>query len=258
MQSEHEIICAELAHGEAFQQHRISGQIADHHPFGFVAGVVGHHIAEVGESGNTGEIDHLAAAAGVEITQPVIAAAEDEGIATAAADQQVIAVAAVQEIAAITTFQRIPARVAEQILAAAAAVHLVLAAPALHQVAAAIAEQPVVATFARDIVAAAATADHVAGAAAAQLIVGIVADITAYNPDGAFDVILIDRTLHMLARPSWLKVLKTMLDHVNGNGWLLIADEASNIKDFETVVATHAASWTTDLSRRGYLFLHRC
>ncbi|NNE79756.1 MAG: methyltransferase domain-containing protein [Silicimonas sp.] len=86
---------------------------------------------------------------------------------------------------------------------------------------------------------------------------GVVADIVSYRPDGAFDVILIDRTLHMLARPARLAVLKTMLDHVNGNGWLLIADEAANIADFETVASAHPANWTTELSRRGYLFLRR-
>ena len=86
---------------------------------------------------------------------------------------------------------------------------------------------------------------------------GVIADIAAYEPDGEFDVILIDRTLHMLARTARLTVLKTMLDHVGGHGWVLIADEASNIEDFEAVVSAHVASWTTELSRRGYLFLRR-
>lgn len=86
---------------------------------------------------------------------------------------------------------------------------------------------------------------------------GIVADISVFRSTGAFDVILIDRTLHMLAHSTRLAVLKTMLDLVNSNGWLLIADETSNIEDFKTVVSAHAANWTTELSRRGYLFLRR-
>lgn len=86
---------------------------------------------------------------------------------------------------------------------------------------------------------------------------GVVADIATYEPDGTFDVILIDRTLHMLARPARLSALKTMLDHLNDQGWLLIADEASNIEDFEKIILAHSAKWKTELSRRGYLFLRR-
>jgi SAM-dependent methyltransferase len=86
---------------------------------------------------------------------------------------------------------------------------------------------------------------------------GVVADIATYNPDGVFDVILIDRTLHMLDLPVQLSVLKMLLDHVSRNGWLLIADEASNIERFETAVSVHEANWTTETSHRGYLFFRR-
>lgn len=86
---------------------------------------------------------------------------------------------------------------------------------------------------------------------------GVVADIATYKPSRTFDIILIDRTLHMLALPTRLAVLKTMLDHVNESGWLLIADEASNIEEFEVAHSTHVANWTTELSQRGYLFLRR-
>lgn len=85
----------------------------------------------------------------------------------------------------------------------------------------------------------------------------VVADVAAYKPDGVFDVIVIDRTLHMLAAPTRRAVLGTMLDHVDENGWLLIADETSNIEDFKTVASAHEADWATSLSRRGYLFLRR-
>ena len=61
----------------------------------------------------------------------------------------------------------------------------------------------------------------------------------------------------MLAPPTRLAVLKTMLDHVAETGWLLIADEASNIEKFEAVASDHAAEWKVELSRRGYLFLSR-
>jgi 2-polyprenyl-3-methyl-5-hydroxy-6-metoxy-1,4-benzoquinol methylase len=86
---------------------------------------------------------------------------------------------------------------------------------------------------------------------------GVVADIASYKPDGIFHVILIDRTLHMLTQQARLSTLKTMLDHVSKQGWILIADEVSNIKDFEMVVTEHPANWKTELSLRGNLFLRR-
>ena len=87
---------------------------------------------------------------------------------------------------------------------------------------------------------------------------GIVEDITTFTPDDLFDVILIDRTLHMLAAPARLAVLRKMLDHVAVDGWLLIADEASNMAAFKDEIARHSVRWATKLSRRGYLFLRRC
>lgn len=85
----------------------------------------------------------------------------------------------------------------------------------------------------------------------------VVADVATYEPKGVFDVILIDRTLHMLARPTRLATLERLLDHVSQTGWLLIADEPSNIDDFKTVLANHKADWKTELSKRGCLFSRR-
>lgn len=89
------------------------------------------------------------------------------------------------------------------------------------------------------------------------LIEGAVADITTYTPAGLFDLILIDRTLHMLELPTRLMVLNRLVDHVAENGWLLILDEASSIGEFETTVAAHATNWKTEFPHRGFLFLRR-
>lgn len=98
---------------------------------------------------------------------------------------------------------------------------------------------------------------HACAARESLPIEGIVADITSYQPNGLFDVILIDRTLHMLARDERCSVLGKLLDHVDGHGWLLIADEASNIGDFKAVVAAHGAAWRIAVQKRGYLFAQR-
>ncbi|WP_371168882.1 class I SAM-dependent methyltransferase [Aliiroseovarius sp. 2305UL8-7] len=88
-------------------------------------------------------------------------------------------------------------------------------------------------------------------------ITGIVADLTGYAPGDTYDVILIDRTLHMLTRAARQDLLARLLDHVEPNGWVLIADEASNIVDFEQVISDHSATWTTKYGERGYLFVQR-
>ncbi|MBV7379672.1 class I SAM-dependent methyltransferase [Maritimibacter dapengensis] len=86
---------------------------------------------------------------------------------------------------------------------------------------------------------------------------GVVADIASYEPVGFFDIVLIDRTLHMLARQERLTVLGRLLDHVEKQGWVLIADETSNIEDFKSVLSAHPACWHTALSHGGKLFLCR-
>ena len=86
---------------------------------------------------------------------------------------------------------------------------------------------------------------------------GVVADISSFEPDGTFDVLLIDRTLHMLAEDARHSVLSRLLNHVNERGWLIIADEASNIQGFENVILAHKADWVSELRNQGYLFVRR-
>ncbi|SHH74880.1 class I SAM-dependent methyltransferase [Cognatishimia maritima] len=86
---------------------------------------------------------------------------------------------------------------------------------------------------------------------------GLVADITKYTPDGNFEIILIDRTLHMLDQTAQRHVLTTLLDHVTPKGWVLIADETSNIAGFRQTIAAHHSTCSIQYAKRGYLFLQR-
>lgn len=86
---------------------------------------------------------------------------------------------------------------------------------------------------------------------------GIVADITEYEPDENFDVVLIDRTLHMLDETDRLTTLQTLLDRVGRGGWCLIADERTNIAGFKRVAASHRVEWEIVKEQKGYLFLCR-
>ena len=96
-----------------------------------------------------------------------------------------------------------------------------------------------------------------AGEAEGLKISGIAADIVTYEPDGLFHVVLIDRTLHMLPMPARHAVLARLLDHVTESGWVLIADEASNMAGFLSVLEDHAVAWHQDYHKRGYLFAYR-
>ena len=86
---------------------------------------------------------------------------------------------------------------------------------------------------------------------------GSVADIVTYTPEGSFDVVLIDRTLHMLPKVERLAVLARLLTAVNPLGWVLIADERSNINGFKNVAAAHSQNWAVELEKGGTFFLKR-
>lgn len=86
---------------------------------------------------------------------------------------------------------------------------------------------------------------------------GIAVDIIEFAPDGDFDVILIDRTLHMLPEKDRLEVLTRLVQNVRSNGWLLISDERSNIQGFRDVIAANSGTWKSELDTRGNLFLQR-
>ncbi|WP_420860273.1 class I SAM-dependent methyltransferase [Marivivens marinus] len=86
---------------------------------------------------------------------------------------------------------------------------------------------------------------------------GVVADIVDFQPEAMFDVLLLDRTLHMLAEGPRLSVLARLLDHVEPGGWVLISDEAPNMPGIRQVIAGHGAGWRTEYEKAGWLFLQR-
>lgn len=86
---------------------------------------------------------------------------------------------------------------------------------------------------------------------------GIVADIGTFVPEGMFDILLIDRTLHMLDEETRLAALTRLIASVVPGGWALIADERSNMTGFKAVFAGHSAQWQIKTDKRGLLFLQR-
>ena len=86
---------------------------------------------------------------------------------------------------------------------------------------------------------------------------GIVADLTAFAPSGDFEVVLIDRTLHMLPEAPRLNVLERLIAIVRKGGWVLIADERSNLDGFRGVFDASSLAWETEMDKKGYLFKRR-
>ena len=100
--------------------------------------------------------------------------------------------------------------------------------------------------------------DLLAEAEAEDLAVqGVVGDIRTFEPEGMYDVLLIDRTLHMLDASERPDVLARMLGWIETGGYVLIADEPSNIPALEAVLMADRRDWRTVLRRRGYLFAHQ-
>ncbi len=101
-------------------------------------------------------------------------------------------------------------------------------------------------------------ADLTAAAAAEGLaITGHVADITSFVPEGRFDALLFDRTLHMLDAADRHAVLARLIGHLRPGGVLLLADEPGNMAGFRKVLDASGLRWESLKSTRGYLFQRR-
>ena len=61
----------------------------------------------------------------------------------------------------------------------------------------------------------------------------------------------------MLSEPDRLSVLQRLLTYVRPDGYVLIADERSNISGFEAVIDDDSGKWRTTYKHRGYLFIQR-
>lgn len=87
---------------------------------------------------------------------------------------------------------------------------------------------------------------------------GMVADIVDFEPDGEYDVILLDRVLHMLGdNNDRLAVLETACHHTEPGGFILIADTPKNkallVKFFED----RRDRWEKRVENKGFLCFQR-
>jgi 2-polyprenyl-3-methyl-5-hydroxy-6-metoxy-1,4-benzoquinol methylase len=86
---------------------------------------------------------------------------------------------------------------------------------------------------------------------------GRVADLRDYDPQEAYDVVVIDRTLHMLAPDTRLKLLQRLIQATRDGGYLLIADQKSNLPDMKETLENDGDHWTILKQTRGFLFVRK-
>ncbi|WP_299667858.1 GNAT family N-acetyltransferase [uncultured Ruegeria sp.] len=86
---------------------------------------------------------------------------------------------------------------------------------------------------------------------------GIVEDIRTFVPEDKFDVLLIDRTLHMLLGKDRLEVLNRLISSVSDEGWVLFSDEPSNMQGFKDLFTSSNDAWEVEMDKPETLFVRR-
>ena len=86
---------------------------------------------------------------------------------------------------------------------------------------------------------------------------GVVADLTKYKIEGSYDVIILDRVLHMLEKDSRNALPKQVLQHVSPSGFVLIADMPSNKAALRDTFSRDSRKWPAVLDKKGFLFMRR-
>jgi len=81
--------------------------------------------------------------------------------------------------------------------------------------------------------------------------------IYSFEPDGLFDVILIDRSFLPMSEYDRLRVFYKLIDHVLVGGWVLIEEGKGDLDNFRQILNDNEAPWLIDKLEDGYLFASR-
>ncbi len=81
-------------------------------------------------------------------------------------------------------------------------------------------------------------------------------DLNKFSPSQPFDVLIADRTLHMLDAANRAALFERLLDAAAPGATVLIEDEARIIAALEKVADAHARVWICARPRAGSLVLH--
>lgn len=87
---------------------------------------------------------------------------------------------------------------------------------------------------------------------------GVVADVVTWKPDASFDVIILDRVLHLLsdAHERW-NVLDRACAHTRPGGFVLIADTLKQQALLRETFEAREPEWRIVLQRKGFVFAQR-
>ena len=87
---------------------------------------------------------------------------------------------------------------------------------------------------------------------------GMVADIVEFEPPEAYDIILLDRVLHMLRDDNnRTAVLESVCRHTKPGGFVLIADTAKNHGVLAKFFESKQSQWKKLVANKGFLFFQR-
>lgn len=84
---------------------------------------------------------------------------------------------------------------------------------------------------------------------------GIVADVASWQPDQTYDVILFDRTLHMLNAADRLKTMRISINALAPMGHILISDEKPNLPAVRQLIMGSARNFNETFSDNSRLFV---
>ncbi len=82
-------------------------------------------------------------------------------------------------------------------------------------------------------------------------------DVVDFKPSDSYGIVLIDRTLHMLAAEDRLRVLSNIETSVEKLGYILIADENKNLQAMRDFFSSSQFNWEVLKDKKGFLFLQR-
>lgn len=87
---------------------------------------------------------------------------------------------------------------------------------------------------------------------------GIVADVVEFEVSSEYDVVILDRVLHLLPNDDErLLVLQKACDGVNQDGYLLIADTPSNKRLIQSFFDKRENQWKQVKRKKGFLFVQK-
>jgi len=87
---------------------------------------------------------------------------------------------------------------------------------------------------------------------------GVVADVVEYEPYGDYDVVILDRVLHILKDDSErMAVLEKASAVTKSGGFILIADTPKNQQLIRSFFEVHSEDWVKAKDKKGFIFVQK-